>query len=668
MTSNDGLSRRVFSATAAAAPLVALAGRAVAQNAPLSGPLGPSQAAPPTNSAKELHEVVARLNVEPFAKPLTFARNRQAPKLKPFPLGEVRLGDGPFRDLHTANAGYMKRLSTDSLLHTFRINAGIPSNAAPLGGWEDPKGELRGHFAGHYLSACALGWASAQDAELKRRGDALVAGLAECQAKLGQGGYLSAYPTEFYDRLQKGDTYVWAPFYTMHKMLAGLYDMHTLAGNQQALAVLTGMCGWVDTWSAQWDEAHMQRILNVEFGGMQEQLYNLAELTGDDRWGRVGDRFTKKVVFNPLASSRDELAGLHMNTHIPQVIGAAKRYEISGDHRFHDVAHFFWQQVSGPRAYATGGASNREHWLSPAGQLSAEWAGGQTHQECCCSYNMMKLTRHLFGWEPQAAHMDYYERNLVNHRLGTIRPDGMNQYFISLTPGAWRTHGGETDTFWCCNGTAVEEYNKLTDTIYYNDGTNLWVNLFMPSSLDWKEKGLRVTQTTRFPEEARTHLGIEAAPAKAFEINLRIPGWTDERARVLVNGKALDVSAVPGSYLRLHRVWKKGDSIVLEMPMALRTEAFADDPSLLAVLYGPLVLAGQFPLGTVPIPADKPHGPNVAQSPISVPPLPVAGKAPQEWLKPEKDFAWRTSGIGQDIVFRPFYQSQERYAIYWKTV
>jgi DUF1680 family protein len=662
------LDRRHFTITAATAPLALAAGPVLAQSAPLSGPLGPSRAAPPSDAAKELHAVVARLNVEPFAGPVTFTRNRQTPKLKPFPLTEVRLEAGPFRDMHDWNAGYMKRLSTDSLLHTFRVNAGIPSNATPLGGWEDPKGELRGHFVGHYLSACALGFASANDAELKRRGDVIVAGLAQCQARLNQGGYLSAYPTEFYDRLQKGDTYVWAPFYTMHKMLAGLYDMHTLAGNQQALAVMTGLCGWVDNWTAQWDEAHMQHILQVEFGGMQEQLYNLADLTGDDRWARVGDRFTKKVVFNPLASSRDELAGLHMNTHVPQMIGAARRYEISGDHRFHDVAHFFWHQVAGPRAYATGGASNREHWLAPAGQLAAEWAGGQTHQECCCSYNMMKLTRHLFGWGPEAAHMDYYERNLLNHRLGTIRPDGMNQYFISLTPGAWRTHGGETDTFWCCNGTAVEEYNKLSDTIYFNDGTDLWVNLFLPSRLDWKEKGLTLAQATRFPDEARTQLTIEAAPAKAFAINLRIPGWTDAGARVLVNGKPLDVSPVPGSYLRLHRAWKKGDSIALEMPMHLYAEPFADNPELVAVLYGPLVLAGQFPLGEVPMPKDKPHGPNVEASPIAVPSLATGGRPPRQWLEQTGPMTWRTKDVGPDVVLRPFHQSDGRYTVYWQTI
>ncbi|HSS13947.1 MAG TPA: glycoside hydrolase family 127 protein [Rhizomicrobium sp.] len=663
MTSGNGACRRKFLAGAAAAPLVAAAGRAAAQ-----GSAGPSQAAPPTAGTNTVRQTVARLAGEPFDRPIAFHRAGVPAKLQPFSLHEVRLGDGLFRDMHAANAAYLKRLPVDSLLHTFRVNAGLPSNAAPLGGWELPTGELRGHFVGHYLSACALGYASDGDLELKQRGDALVSGLAQCQAKLNQGGYLSAYSTEFYDRLQKGDTYVWAPFYTMHKLLAGLYDMHTLAGNQQALGVLTGLCGWVDNWTAQWDEEHMQRILNVEFGGMQETLYDLAALTGDDRWGRVGDRFTKKIVFNPLASARDELAGRHMNTHVPQVIGAARRYEISGDNRFHDVAHFFWHTVVQHRTYATGGSSARENWLSNPTRLSEEYLSADSHQECCCSYNMMKLTRHLFGWDPDVRYIDYYERNLLNHRLGTIRADGMNQYFLSLTPGAWRTFGGETDTFWCCNGTASEEYNKLTDTIYYNDGKNIWVNLFIASRLDWKERGIGLVQTTRFPEEAGTQLVLERAPAAPFAINLRIPSWTTEGARLLVNGKPVDIAPTPGTYMRIQRAWKKGDRIELQMPMALNRESFADNPSLQAVLYGPLVLAGQFPLGTVPMPAEKPHGPDVAHAAIEVPSLPVAGKAPQEWLKAEAGMAWRTQGIGRDIVFKPFYQSQERYAVYWKTV
>jgi DUF1680 family protein len=660
-----GLNRRHFTLAAAAAPMALAAGRAMAQAA------GPSLANPPTAGVEGVRQTVARLAGEPFARPIVFRRQDVAPKLKPFPLSAVRLEDGPLREAHRANTAYLKRLSVESLLHSFRRNAGIASDAVPLGGWEDPKGELRGHYLGHYLSACALGWAGDGDAELKRRGDVIVAALAECQAKLNQGGYLSAYPTEFYDRLQDGRRYVWAPFYTMHKLVAGLYDMHTLANNAQALTVLTDLCGWVDAWTAQWDEAHMQRILNVEFGGMQETLYNLAALTGDERWGRVGDRFTKKAVFNPLASARDELAGLHMNTHIPQVIGAARRYEITGDNRFHDVAHFFWHTIARHRTYATGGASNRENWLSNPSRLSEEYAAADSHQECCCSHNMMKLTRHLFGWEPEMRYIDYYERNLFNHRLGTIRADGMNQYFLSLTPGAWRTFGGETDTFWCCNGTAAEEYNKLADTIYFNDGRDVWVNLFIPSRLEWKERGLTLAQATRFPDAARTRLVVERAPAAALAINLRIPSWTGTDARVLLNGKPLDASPMPGAYLRLARQWKKGDSLVLEMPMRLRTEGFADDPSLQAVLYGPLVLAGQFPLGALPAPdpnAEKPHGPAVARSRIAIPDLAVAGKAPDDWLKPDGPMQWRTAGLGQPIVFKPFHKSQERYVVYWKTV
>ena len=413
------VNRRQFSSALTAAPLIAYAGPAAAQEA-----AGPSQAAPPTSGNNIVRETVARLAGDPFTRPIEFHRERIAPKLRPFALAEVRLGEGPFRAAHEANVAYLKRLPVDRLLHTFRLNAGLTSTAEPLGGWEAPQGELRGHFTGHYLSACALGYAGDSNEELKKSGDAIVVGLAECQVKLNQGGYLSAYPVEFYERLQRGDTYVWAPFYTMHKMLAGLYDMHTLAANRQALAVLLGMCGWVDNWTAQWDETHMQRILNVEFGGMQEVLYNVAALTGDGRWGRVGDRFTKKVVFNPLAASRDELAGLHMNTHVPQVIGAARRYEISGDHRFHDVVYFFWHTVRDNRTYVTGGSSAMEHWLSNPSRLSEEFKSADSHQECCCSYNMMKLTRHLFGWQPDVSYMDYYERNLFNHRLGTIRPTG----------------------------------------------------------------------------------------------------------------------------------------------------------------------------------------------------------------------------------------------------
>jgi uncharacterized protein len=429
MKGKPGLNRRGFALATAAMPMALASGKVAAQVPAIPPPQGGAGSAGYIKP-DSISTVVARLAGEPFASPIVFERRTLPIKLRPFALTQVRLGEGPFRAAQGWNAGYMKRLSVDRLLHTFRVNAAITSDARPLGGWEEPTGELRGHFTGHYLSACALGYASAGDTGLKQRGDALVTGLAECQAKLNQGGYLSAYPTEFYDRLDKHAVYVWAPFYTMHKMMAGLHDMHTLAGNVQALQVLLGMAGWVDGWTASKSEEHMQQaILEVEFGGMQETLYNLADTTGDDRWAKVGDRFTKKRVFNPLASAQDRLAGLHMNTHVPQIIGAAKRYELSSDHRFHDVAQFFWNSVTANRTYVTGGSSNRENWLSNPSRLSDEFVQASSHQECCCSYNMLKLTRHLFGWNPDTRFMDYYERNLFNHRLGTIEAGtGLSQY------------------------------------------------------------------------------------------------------------------------------------------------------------------------------------------------------------------------------------------------
>ncbi len=461
-----------------------------------------------------------RLRADPFdvPSPPVFAL-LAPPKLRPvrqrvgfFPLNDVRLLDGSFLDAQRWNIGYMKRLSVDRLLHTFRLNAGLASKAEPLGGWEDPTCELRGHFAGHYMSGVAIAFAATGDTELKARGDAMVAGLAQCQAKLADGGYLSAFPTEFFERLAAGKP-VWAPFYTIHKIMAGLLDMHELAGNARALDVLTGMANWVDGWTAARDELAMQRILEVEFGGMNEVLYRLAAVTKEPRWLATGDRFTKKRVFEPLANRKDELRRLHMNTHVPQVIGAATRFETTGDPRFRDVADFFWETVTEARTYATGGSSNKEHWLTEPDHLGLEWVQGGDHQECCCSYNMMKLGTHMFAWRPNVAVIDYYERNLLNHRLGMIQPEtGHTSYFLSLSPGAWKTHGTEDTTFWCCNGTALEDFSKLASMIYAHGGGALYVNLFIPSVLDWPERGIRLRQETRFPAESRTDLVIEASP------------------------------------------------------------------------------------------------------------------------------------------------------------
>jgi len=592
-------------------------------------------------------------------------------KVQPFAMQQVRLLDGPCRDALNWNRRFLMQLDVDRLLHVFRVNAGLPSNATSLGGWEAPACELRGHFVGHYLSACALMFAGDGDAELKRHGDAVVAGMAVCQKALNQGGYLSAFQLSFFDRLDARKD-VWAPFYTLHKIMAGLYDMHVLTGNQQALQVLLGMASWADAWCAAKPRPHMQDILNSEFGGMAEVFYNLAGLTKDVHWRNAGDRFAKDVFLVPLAEKRDALKDLHANTHIPQAIAVARRYEICDDDHDHGMADFFWNEVVEGHSYATGGTGNKEFWLTEAHQLGAEWGQANTHAECCCAYNMMKLSRHLFSWTGDAKYMEYYERLMFNHRLGTIEPEtGRTMYYLSLTAGAWKMVGDDNATFWCCTGTGVEEYAKLADSIYFHGKNGLYVNQYIASTLNWPERKIAVEQHTAFPQESKTTLVIKAAPGGSWPIHLRIPAWT-KAPSVSVNGQPLKAVIVPGGYLKIERLWKAGDSIVLDMPMPLHVAPFADHPDVQALMAGPIVLAGQFPLNGAnngpQNPTDHDKIAAMEKFPIAIPKLNLAGKSLADLAQPAgKPLTYTLAGQSEPITLKPLYQSWERYAVYWKT-
>jgi len=605
---------------------------------------------------------------------------------------EVRLlPNSVYHDAQEWNRAYMARLAADRMLYTFRVNAGLPTGSAkPLGGWEQPENgqrssELRGHFLGHFLSASAQ-LAANGDNEATAKADYMVAELAKCQQKLG-GQYLSAFPTAWWDRLEKGEG-VWAPFYTIHKIMAGLFDMHRLAGNRQALQVLEGMAAWADGWTAPKSEEQMQQILTIEFGGIAETLYSLAAVTNNDRWGKVGDRFHKKSFINPLAMRRDELRGLHMNTHVPQAIAAARRYEVSRDMRFHDAADYFFYEVTTARSYVTGGSSNAEAWLAPPRRLAAELKLSTNTCECCCVYNMLKLTRHVYSWNPNPAYFDYYERTLLNHRIGTIRPNvGCTQYYLSLTPGVWKTFGTEDQTFWCCTGSGIEEFSKLNDSIYWRDDAGLYVNLFIPSELDWAEKGFQLRQETRYPDSPTTTLRVTAARPGALAIRLRIPGWLRTAPAIKVNGKALDTSAAPGSYLTLNRAWKAGDKIEMELPSHLHVESMPDNAGTQAFLYGPLVLAGD--LGGEGLteahivgPNFRVGAPNVEQSgsplapqnmvplvpAIEIPTFRAAGADPSSWIKPaDKPMTFCTIGQTKDVTLVPLNGLfDRRYAVYWQ--
>ena len=590
---------------------------------------------------------------------------RVAWKALPFPMKQVRLLPGIFKTASDKNLEYMKSLPEDRLLHTFRLNAGLPSSAKPFGGWEAPDCELRGHYAGgHYLSAVALMYASTGDDGLKKNGDTVVAELANCQKGLNDGGYLSAFPVEFFDRLRNRER-VWAPFYTIHKIMAGLLDMYLYTGNEQALEVLEKMAGWTAGYTGSFSYDHMQRILGTEYGGMSETLSNLYAVTGKPYYLHVAQRFDKKWFFDPLASHRDQLKGLHVNTHIPQVIAAARYYELTGDRYYRDIAEYFWDEVVSERSYCTGGTSNHESWNTDPGKLANELSTNTT--EDCCAYNMMKLTRHLFGWNPEARYMDYYERLLFNHRLGTINPDdGTMMYYLPLASGYWKVFGKPYDSLWCCTGTGSEEYAKLTDTIYFHDDDSLYVNLYVDSSLEWAEKGLQVKQETHFPEQQGTTLTITAKSPQQVAINLRVPYWA-EAGNVKVNGATLKVFSSPSSYLTLERIWKTGDKIEINLPMKLHIDAMPDDPSVQAMMYGPIVLAGRFDAVSKemlygdyePKPTDQ----------RKVPDIIADANQPTAWVEADsrQPLTFRALGQSQDMTLVPLYQViNDRYAVYWK--
>ena len=595
------------------------------------------------------------------ASSMAVSREITVPQASPFPMKSVRLQAGAFRSAADVNRRYLKSLPPDRLLHTFRLTAGLPSAAAPLGDWEKPDCELRGHFAGgHYLSACALAFASSGDEELKHNGDLMVAELAKCQAQL-KNCYLSAFPQELFDRLRDGVN-VWAPFYTLHKVMAGHLDMYTLAGNEQALNTVEKMASWVRNWSDPLSEPQMQRVLLVEYGGMGEVLANLYGVTGRHEYLDLAKRFDKKGFFDPLAARRDELKGLHVNTHVPQVIAAARLYEITGDQRYWKIADYFWNEVTGERSFCTGGTSNSELWRSDAGVLSTQLSA-QTAEDCCV-YNMMKLTRHLFSWSPRADYMDYYERVLFNHRMGTIDPEtGTTVYYLSHGNGYSKIFAKPFDSFWCCNGTGAEEFAKLSDTIYFHDENSIFVNLYVSSDVDWPEKGLRLAQQTSFPEEQGTRLTISASSPVEVDLKLRIPYWT-KGGSVKVNGRPLPAFADPGSYLVLRGPWRNGDRIELRLPMSLHAAPMPDKKSLQAAMYGPLVLAARF--------EKEPRANwyrefNAQEKQAPSPTLEFKGKLddPASWLESAGGLAFRGQSQNGAVTFAPLSNIvHERYSVY----
>jgi DUF1680 family protein len=594
-----------------------------------------------------------------------------ADRLVPFPLASVRLAHGIFQEQEEINARYLDSLTVDRLLHSFRITAGIPSSATPYKGWEDPTCELRGHFAGgHFLSAVALASACSGNNVLKSRGDELVAGLGACQKKIGTR-YLSAFPTELFEHLAQ-DKPVWAPFYTYHKTMAGLLDMYLLSGNTDALQIAEGMGQWAQEFMGGFSDDQRQRMLRTEYGGMNEVLANLAAVTKKERYLDAAHLFEQPGFLDPLAERRDELQGLHANTHVPKIIGAARMYEVTGDRRYREIAEYFLAEVVTARNYVIGNTSLDEHWNAPPDKLGGTLAW--TNAECCVAYNLMKLQRHVFSWTGDARWMDAYERALFNCRLGTQNAQGLKQYFFPLAAGYWRAYNSPEESFWCCTGTGAEEFAKFADTIYFRRGSDIYVNQFIPSTLDWKDEGLVLEQVTQFPHEQGTTLKIKSSRPAQRTIHVRIPRWTTEDAQVKINGSPLEAMADPGSYLALRKVWKDGDTISISLPMQLRQEPLPGDDSVTAALYGPLVLAADLGAGPNDGPDRVIHsGETVPKNLSAASPLPKVAATPdantKQWIQVESASELHFAAAGESAKYQlmPMYQiGDQRYSVYWQ--
>ncbi|MDP4184325.1 MAG: glycoside hydrolase family 127 protein [Bacteroidota bacterium] len=594
-------------------------------------------------------------------------------KARPFDMKQVKLLDGPYKKALDLNYKYLKEFKTERLLYNFKKNAGLPTSENPLGGWESPETELRGHFTGHFLSALVLMYSTTHDPYLLSKADTLVNGLAQVQKALGNSGYLSAFPEEYIDRVENHKP-VWAPWYTLHKILAGLIDAYQLGGNKKALDIAEKMSDWVKSRTDRLTYDQMQSVLRVEYGGMSESFYNLYGITKDEKYLVLGKRFEQKSLFTPLSNYQDKLHGLHANTQIPKVIGAARAYELTGDTYYKNIAKYFWNQVTKTRAYTTGGTSNYEYWRSEPCHLNDQLSAND--HENCCTYNMLKLTSHLFTWEPSAELADYYERALINGIMGTEHPEvgGAMMYYVPMHPGLFRLYCAPEYSYVCCSGTGIESFGKFGDNIYFYNDNELFVNQFIASEVYWKEKQVRIVQQTNFPDQSVMNYTVHTSQPVEFALKLRIPYWSEKGVAVKVNGKKLDAVSSPSSYLVINRVWKENDKVELSLPMTLRTECLPDNHNRVSIMYGPLVLAAA--LGDEGMTDEMKRGLGGDAdrmtrdgAAVEVPRLITDQNNLEQWIKPVagKSLTFKTMGVGNpsDITLIPFFRIYgQRYSVY----
>jgi len=594
-----------------------------------------------------------------------------------FGLDDVRLLDGPFKTAMDLDAQYLLDLEPDRLLSRFREYAGLEPKGKIYGGWESLG--VSGHILGHYLSACAMMYAASGDKRFLDRVDYIVDELALCQQAYGNG-YVAGIPDakRIFAEVAAGDIKAsgfglnggWVPWYTLHKLHAGLLDAYRHGDNDKAKTIVVALADWTAGVTGNLSDEQFQKMLRCEHGGMNDALADVYAITGKREHLDLAGRFNHHAVIDPLAQREDQLEGLHANTQVPKIIGAARQYELTGNEDLRTAAAFFWEVVTRERSYVNGGNSEAEHFHRK-GELWKHLTARTA--ETCNTYNMLKLTRHLFAWTADAQYADYYERALYNHILASQDPKtGMTIYFCSLKPGHFLTYGTPYDSFWCCTGSGLENHVKYGEGIYFHDDESLYVNLFIASEVTWKSKGLKVRQETQFPEEPKTRLVLGCQQPVRCAVKIRRPYWAASALQVAVNGQNVDGDSQSGGYLTIDRSWTDGDVVEITLPMGLRIEPMTNCPTKAAIMYGPILLAGE--LGREGFTEEMPYSGNArAYENLPTPDVPVLvadGRPVDRWVErvPGRSLRFKTVHVGRpdDVSLIPFYQAHhQRFAVYW---
>jgi DUF1680 family protein len=544
---------------------------------------------------------------------------------EPFPLADVELRDADLMRRRESGRAYMLKLTSDNLLRPYRQEAGLWSEPGrPEGihwGWESPTSQLRGHFLGHWLSAAAMNAAATGDPEIRGKAEAVVEGLALCQRANG-GEWLGSIPEKYFERIAAGSQ-VWAPHYTVHKTFMGLLDAYRHIGSVKALELAEDWARWFHRWTSTFSRDRMDEILDFETGGMLEVWAELLGITGAPEYRELLERYTRRRLFDPLLEGSDPLSNMHANTTIPEILGAARAYEVTGEGRWLDIVKAYWELAAERLpASATGGGTTGEIWV-PEGRLPHRL--GEKNQELCTVYNMMRLAEFLLRHRGEARYADYWERNLRNgilaqgfwkgvptHGAVADHPlSGLVSYFLPLRPGSVKLWASETDHFFCCHGSNVQANATHTGGIFYKVGSGLAIASLVESKLSWDRGGEISTveirrvdlagDTQRIDGVASAHpeppdlqafeIRVACPRPTEFSIGLRLPWWLAGEARVSVNGEAQRLDSRPSSFVELRRAWKD-DRIGIELPKRLASELLPGSSDMYAFMDGPDLLAG----------------------------------------------------------------------------